>query len=607
MERTQSIAFAIAKSLCLTSMVTACGGGGAPQAGERAEGAAPPPIDAGIGAPDADAKADAKAGVDDNVDADGDANVDADAQAALRPNILLIVADDLGYSDIGAFGGEIHTPNLDALAGEGRVLTSHHAAATCSPTRAMLFSGTDHHLVGLGTMAEEIDDGQRGKPGYEGYLNDSSLSIAELLRDSGYHTYMAGKWHLGLDDAHTPKSRGFESSFALLQGAASHFAPVPGRPVPADRVQYREDGVYTTIPPSFFSSNFYADKLIGYIQKNIDDRVPFFAYAAFTAPHWPLQAPPDYIDRYKGKYDEGYEVIRQRRLEKQKALGIVPTDFEVNPGLPDSLNTPKWDSLTGDQKAVEARTMEVYAAMVENLDANIGRIIQSLKDAGRYDDTFVFFESDNGAEGEPSRIPVDASTNNTLENIGHSLSNVAYGRRWAEVSATPFGLWKAFSSEGGVSVPAIARFPHQAVAHAAFTQFTHVTDLAPTFLALAGAASPGSSYNGHDVHPMTGVSLVPGLSGTPGLVRPTGAVIADELFGRRYVHKNDWKASWIEPPWGAGAWALYDLGTDRGEVHDLAGANPEVVTDLSASFDDYATRVGVVMPQRIGTGSVKGP
>lgn len=531
----------------------------------------------------------------------------ADAADDPRANILLLVADDLGYSDIGVFGGEIHTPNLDALAGEGRVLTAHHAAATCSPTRAMLFSGTDHHLAGLGTMVEVADEGQRGKPGYEGYLNESSFSIAELLRDSGYHTYMAGKWHLGLDDAHTPKSRGFESSFALLQGAASHFAPVPGKSVPADAVQYREDGVYTTIPATFYSSNFYADKLIAYIQKNVGDRRPFFAYAAFTAPHWPLQAPPDYIDRYKGKYDEGYEIIRQRRLAKQKDLGIVPADFEVNPGLPDSLNTPKWDSLTADQKAVEARTMEVYAAMVENLDANIGRIIQSLKDAGRYEDTFVFFESDNGAEGESSGIPVDGNTSNALENIGRPLSNVAYGRRWAEVSATPFRLWKGFSTEGGVSVPAIARFPHQLDPQSPITQFTHVTDLAPTFLELAKIANPGSIYQGHDVHPMTGVSFLQAVYGDAAPIRGTGAVIADELFGRKYVHKDNWKATWIEQPWGSSAWALYDLETDRAEAHDLASTKPEVVVDLSTIYDDYAKRVGVVPPQRIGSRSVTGP
>lgn len=317
------------------------------------------------------------------------ATCQADARAidpaAPRPNILLIVADDLGYSDIGAFGGEILTPNLDALAAEGRVLTDHHAAATCSPSRAMLISGADHHLVGLGTMAEVENDVQKTKPGYEGYLNDSALSIAELLRDSGYHTYMAGKWHLGLygDDAHSPKTRGFESSFALLSGASSHFAPVAGKPLSTDGDPYRDNGIAVTLPNDFYSSNVYADRLIKYIQENAADQKPFFAYAAFTAPHWPLQAPPDHIDRYEGQYAEGYAVIQQRRLAKQKQLGIIPADFRANPGLPDSVNTPTWDSLTTDQQAIEARKMEVYAAMVENLDANIGRIIQAIKDALR--------------------------------------------------------------------------------------------------------------------------------------------------------------------------------------------------------------------------------
>jgi arylsulfatase A-like enzyme len=528
--------------------------------------------------------------------------------AAPRPNILLIVADDLGYSDIGAFGGEILTPNLDALAAEGRVVTDHHAAATCSPTRAMLISGADHHLVGFGTMTEVIDTGQEGRPGYEGYLNDSALSIAELLRDSGYHTYMAGKWHLGHDgeDAHSPKARGFASSYALLKGASSHFAPLAGKPLSTDSDPYRDNGVAVTLPNGFFSSNLYADKLIEYIQENAADQKPFFAYAAFTAPHWPLQAPPDYIDRYKGQYAEGYAVIQQRRLAKQKQLGIIPADFQANPGLPNSVNTPTWDSLSTEEKTVEARKMEVYAAMVENLDANVGRIIQAIKDASRYDNTFVFFESDNGAEGEPSRIPLDDNTDNSLANLGRPLSNFAYGRRWAEVSATPFRLWKSFPSEGGVSVPAIVRIPGQPSAQAAFTQFTHVTDLAPTFLALAGAPNPGTCYNGHVVHPLTGVSLLPALADAAVVVRPAGMAIEDELFGRKYVRKDDWKATWIEQPWGSGAWALYDVGTDRAEVNDRASARPDLVSNLSALYDDYATKVGVVPPAQTGNISPDG-
>ena len=230
--------------------------------------------------------------------------------------------------------------------------------------------------------------------------------MARSLSPSFYETAAItrtwpGKWHLGLDDNHSPKARGFESSFALLQGDASHFAPVPGKPVPADNGTYRENGVLTQVPEYFFSSNFYTDKLIAYIQQNHEDKKPFLAYAAYTAPHWPLQVPSDYADRYKGSV-AGYSVIRAKRIERQKALGIIPADFEPNPGLPASANTPTWDQLTDDQKKVESRKMEIYAAVVDNLDHNIGRLVSYLKDIGEYDNTFVFFESDDGAEGSGS-------------------------------------------------------------------------------------------------------------------------------------------------------------------------------------------------------------
>lgn len=251
-----------------------------------------------------------------------------------RPNILLIVADDLGYSDLGAFGGEIKTPNLDSLAEAGVKLTQFYASPTCSVTRSMLLSGVDSHLAGLGNMAELMQPNQAGKPGYEGYLNKRVVSIASLLQDSGYHTYMAGKWHLGLTEETSPRARGFERSFALLHGGSNHFdnrgvdthSPVSG---------FRKDGQHLdTLPPSFdFSTNFYTRKLIDYIESNRGDGQPFFAYAAYTAPHWPLQAPPEYIQKYTGIYDAGYEVLRERRLQRLKALGLV-ADNVILPELP---------------------------------------------------------------------------------------------------------------------------------------------------------------------------------------------------------------------------------------------------------------------------------
>jgi len=521
--------------------------------------------------------------------------VAVDRSGGERPNILLIVADDLGYSDIGAFGGEIHTPNLDALAAEGRLLTDHHTAPTCSPTRAMLFSGTDHHLVGIGTMAELLQPEQIGKPGYEGYLNERALSFADLLHDSGYHTYIAGKWHLGLTEERSPKAWGFESSFVLTQGAASHFAPDPARLTVADNSTYRENSAATSVPADFFSTNFYTDKLIEYLDANRGDGKPFLALATYTAPHWPLQAPADFIDRYKGRYDVGYEVIRKRRIARQKLLGVIPWDFKPHPPLPSTETNPSWEQLTAEQKKLEARRMEVYAAMVDNLDWNIGRLLKYLKRTGQYDDTFIFFQSDNGAEAG-SGFADNAANDVSYENFGRRYSNVAYGKRWGEVSAAPFRPWKAYTSEGGVSVPAIARLPKQHFARAPFAGFTHVSDLAPTFLELAGARNPGTTYRGRDVYPITGQSILPRLENHAFSVHAWGEVFAEELFGRRYVRRDQWKLLYIEPPFGSGQWALYDLSHDRAEHDDVAAQHPDIDNELRQQWAAYVARVGVVLP-----------
>jgi arylsulfatase len=512
-----------------------------------------------------------------------------------RPNILLIIADDLGYSDIGAFGGEIHTPNLDALATQGRLLTDHHTAPTCSPTRSMLFSGTDHHLVGLGTMAELLQPEQIGKPGYEGYLNDHALSFADLLHDSGYHTYIAGKWHLGLTEERSPKAWGFESSFVLTQGAASHFAPDATRLTNADNSTYRENGAATSVPADFFSTNYYTDKLLQYLEANRGDGKPFLALATYTAPHWPLQAPEDFIDRYRGRYDAGYEAIRTRRVARQKQLGVIPWDFTPHQPLASTDTNPNWESLTPEQRKFEARRMEIYAAMVENLDFNIGRLFSYLKRTGQYDNTFIFFQSDNGAEGG-SGFQDNASNDNSYENLGRRYSNVAYGKRWGEVSAAPFRPWKAYTSEGGVSVPAIAHLPKQAFPRLHFSGFTHVSDLAPTFLELAGVADPGTAYKGRTVYPITGKSIVARLENRAFGVHAWDEVFAEELFGRRYVRRGHWKLLYIEPPFGSGAWALYDLANDAAESTDVAAQHPQIVAELEAEWAAYAARVGLIVP-----------
>ena len=526
-----------------------------------------------------------------------------------RPDILMILADDLGYSDLGAFGGEIRTPNLDALAAEGQVLTNHHSAALCSPTRAGLMSGADHHLVGLATMQEalSINPSLVGKPGYEGYLRADALSVAQLLRDSGYHTYMAGKWHLGTGADQGPSARGFEQSWGPLGGFENHFAPTPGLPTAIDGATvYADNGVTTAPPADYFSTNFYTDKLIANIQANLEDGKPLFVYAAYTAPHWPLLAPEDYIDRYVGAYDEGYTVIRNRRIDRMKQLGVLPADFQVSPQLPVTANNPGWDELTPEQKQVEARKMEVYAAMVENLDHNIGRLLSYLKSIDRYDNTFIFFQSDNGAEGATTYRPtITTNVDNSLANIGRARSNVATGRRWAEVSSTPFKLSKGHQTEGGISVPAIVRLPghrHHGRKRKPFQHFSRVTDLAPTFLQLAGVTDPGSTYNGQTVFPMTGASMLEALEKQKRkhVVHGSDEVHFGELLGRRFVRQGEWKAVWTESPWGPGRWELFNIEDDRGETTDVAGLHPDIVTEFDAAWTSYVASVGIVTPDVFG-------
>ena len=525
--------------------------------------------------------------------------------AAGRPNILLILADDLGYSDIASFGGEIETPSLDRLAGEGIRLTGFYAAPTCSPTRAMLMSGTDNHLVGLGTMAEVLPFAKalQGRPGYEGHLNQRAHSVAQLLKDGGYATYMAGKWHLGKADNQGPHAWGFDRSVTLLDGGASHFKPLAGSQVRVENVSYREDGRPIEVPDDFFSSDFYTDKLISYIEAGRPGRKPFFAYAAYTAPHWPLQAPAAYIDKYKGRYDGGYGAIRQERIERLKKLGLIDSQFVA--AMPEAVPSPEWRQLGETDRALQARKMEVYAAMVEHLDMNIGRLVDYLKRIGEYENTLIVFMSDNGAAGEDHAkgySPADGMTDNSLANIGRRGSNINYGYRWAEVSDTPFRLVKGTTAEGGIAVPTIVRLPAAMGGEGGriLRGFGRVDDLAPTFLDLAGIPLPGDSYQGSPKQPMTGHSLMGMLAGkVSGSARP----VAGELFGQAYVRDGDWKLVSARAPDGSPPladrpyqWRLYNLAKDRGETTDLSARYPEKVEALKAQWRQYVDWAGVVEP-----------
>ncbi|MBV1907355.1 MAG: sulfatase-like hydrolase/transferase, partial [Pseudomonadales bacterium] len=394
---------------------------------------------------------------------------DADERSLRRPNILLIVADDLGFSDLGPFGGEIPTPALDKLAQTGMRLASFYTAPTCSPARSMLFSGVDNHLAGIGTMAEVLDryPALQNKPGYEGYLSKNVLSMPDVLRRNGYRTYMAGKWHLGENRGHWPVDRGFDKSFALLNAGASHFNnPLqlfpPAGKLSEDKVTYVENDKVVPLQDDFYSSKDFADKLIQYLGEHQSDK-PFFAYLPFTAPHDPLHSPKSWSDKFKGDYDGGYDQLQQQRLASLIKHGFFPATIQAAQRMP---HVQAWDSLDKETRERESRKMEIYAGMIANMDHQIGRVLALLKDRALYDNTLIVFFSDNGANGNQyERYPrtqpnwLAENFDNAQDNWGNKNSRISLGAGWAHASMTPFRLLKFFTTEGGIRSPMIVSGP----------------------------------------------------------------------------------------------------------------------------------------------------
>ena len=520
-----------------------------------------------------------------------------------RPNILLIVADDLGYSDIGAFGGEISTPNLDALAAGGLKMSNFYAAAACSPSRTMLLGGADSHVGGMGTKFNDQAANQLGQPGYEGYLNNNVVTVSSLLRDAGYHTYMTGKWHLGYDDDQSPAARGFERSYALLQGGGGHFDDA-ALTIDHDTSWYREDGVRTELPDDFFSSRFYTDKMLEYIKSGEGDDKPFFAYLAYTAPHWPLQAPAEYIDKYKGQYDDGYDALAEKRLKSLEQIGLIESGhIAPEPAYPE---TEFWNNLSDEQKQIDAREMEIYAAMVDNMDYHIGRVLDYLDASGQRDNTIVIFMSDNGAQGFGPGMArafpqdwIDDNFDNSFENFGKINSYIYLGPHWARASTAPMRMFKGFSSDGGLKVPAIISYPGklEAIAGTFNNQFTTVLDLPATFLDLAETEHPGTDYKGRQVRPYTGSSMLPFLNGKSDVIHGADDVVAWELDNRRAVRKGDWKIVLIPGRFGSGDWELFNIKNDPAERTNLGEVEPEKRTEMIAEWDKYAKNNGVIIAE----------
>ncbi|MCB0665521.1 MAG: arylsulfatase [Saprospiraceae bacterium] len=516
-----------------------------------------------------------------------------------RPNIVIIVADDLGYSDLGCFGSEISTPNIDALAAAGRIFTGFYTAATCSPTRAMLLAGVDNHQAGLGDMAERMVSvpEEWGQPGYEGYLNDRVISFVKLIKEAGYRTYMTGKWHLGMTPDRSPMSNGFDKSFALMDAYADHFYPDP------EYTTFWENDNYGSYPAGKFSTDFYTDKVLDFLKEDKKSDSPFFLYAAYTAPHWPLQAPDRYIQKYSDVYNDGYDKLRERRFNGLKKKGLL-SDKVTLPALPslkgnlyDISDQPlaPWDSLNEKEQEIEAKKMEIYAAMVENLDYNIGRIISYLRKVRAFENTLFMFFSDNGASSLDANEVHDPF--NPLPYMGTAGSFVAYGPNWAHACSAVNRYYKGYSSEGGIHSPLIIKMPFQTTGLDVAPDFITVCDVAPTILELAETTYPGI-YKGRPLVPLQGQSMLPFLRGESRDIHDQDFVIGWELFGRAAVRQGPWKIVCIEPPFGTGSFELFNLDTDPAESNNLADTYPEKLQEMVAHWNNYVQKNGVIWTEK---------
>lgn len=510
---------------------------------------------------------------------------------SVRPNILLIVADDLGFSDIGPFGGNINTPVLNNLAKESFLFSNFHVLPTCSPTRAALLTGNDNHVAGFGIMSEMDYETLHRKqlPGYMAALSKQVVTIPELLRGNNYHTYMAGKWHLGEGPGKYPYHRGFEESFILDTGGGSHWNDKRALAPPQHMAYFRNDKE-VELPDDFYSSRNYTDSLITFIDRNKTDAKPFFAFLSYTAVHDPLHAPEEYIKKYHGKFDNGWDSLAVQRLNNLTALGIVPhgAKSKPNPAI------PAWSTLTSEQREEFARDMEVYAAMLDYMDVQIGRVFDYLKSSGLYENTLIIFMSDNGANGAvSSTYPGNgdgkylSTFNNSNANRGLKGSYVEMGPGWAMASSAPFRYFKTFTTEGGIKAPLMVRLPDHNGSGQWIKSLTHVTDIMPTLLELTGTNYP-AEHNGSPIHPHIGKSIIPLLKGHAEEIHEQEG-IGYELFEMKAYLKGKWKILRLPVPMGSGKWELYDLAKDPGETTDLSSLHPDIRDQLIKDWNDYAT------------------
>ena len=494
------------------------------------------------------------------------------AQAAEKPNIIVILADDMGYSDLGCYGSEIDTPHLDALAASGTRFTRFYNTPRCCPTRATLLTGIYAHQAGIGHMMQN-----RGVPSYQGYLNDRCVTLAEVLKPAGYATLMSGKWHVGTEPGHWPLDRGFDRYWGTPKGGGVYFKETLAlRP---DQI-FVKDSSPVNVPDDMYVTDSITDHAIEFIDQAVTTRKkPFFLYLAHIAPHYPLQAKPQDIAKYKGKYDIGWDVIRDRRFAKQKELGVIPANTTLSPR--DEKSKP-WEEVPAAERKKLAHHMEIYAAQVDCIDQNTGRLIAKLKELGQFENTLILFLSDNGCS--PEGGPGGFSKGEKGAPVGTGKSYASLGLEWANVCNTPYRKFKADTREGGICSPFIVHGPPSLVKAAAIRhQPAHLIDIMPTLIEIGGASYP-TEYKNKAILPMEGRSLVASFQNETNDARQ----LFWEHEGHAAVRDGSWKAVRNTPK---AAWQLYDLEKDPTELNDLSTEQPERLKALSASWDAWARRV----------------
>lgn len=518
---------------------------------------------------------------------------------AQRPNVVFILLDDAGFSDFGAYGGEIATPNIDRIARSGARLTNFHTASSCEASRAMLMSGVDNHPAGAGSLKVVLADNQRGMPGYEGHLSEQAHSLGRLLQDGGYATYYAGKWDLGDGIARAPGARGWDRYIALEQTGADNFED--GKIYAPLNLEARrwEDGKRAVLPANFYSSDQYTNRLIQYIEDGRANHKPFFAMLALQAVHSPLQAPDADIARYLHRYESGWARIRAERYQRQVALGLVPAGL----ALPHAPGSRAWEQLSDSERHAYATKMAVFAAMMDNADQNVGRLRAYLETTGQLANTAFVVMSDNGADpyelnrlNLPFKLWYRLRFNLDPESMGKKGSYVHYGQEWAEVSNTPFALFKGTAGEGGMRVPFMLSYPKRIQPGQIENGFAYATDFLPTMLDLAGIALPGQDYRGRRLHAPTGTSLLPHLAGSSAAFHPASEAIGFEATGAEALFKGRYKLRRDGPPFGDGKDRLIDLVADPLERNDLSASRPGVLRELQADMARYVEKNGVIRP-----------